>query len=574
MNNLLKHILLLLFASSTVAFGQGEWTNVSTAERPISPAYRITEKPSIIDTIVPIPTIEYPEISRSKETQINLEDINAAKIKIVDKLDKLYPGYVKLGLGNYLSPIGEFYYNSTRNRRTNLGVHIKHNSSWGKLPGWSPQTFDNTSAKLFGEFFTTNFKIESEIDYQNNGYHFYGIQDTTDFFTPDSLRNRVQGFNGMFKISNYTSKDSAKLLWSAKLGNRYFHEFQRDWDPSDKHARNNNFQAGATFKYKLNKNVYNLDFDWIYNRYKYAENDATLNFDERFNERNANIHLRPTISTYGDKWKVVYGLDATFDFPKVDANEAIFKVVPVIEAKYSLFNDIFIPYVGIDGGVTQNSFYTLNRLNPYMYSGTEMRNEKLFNLYGGIKGTLSETISFNVAAHLKNYKNKALFVNMNTPQANGLINTDLNRFDVIYDDMNSWGIEGSMSYQSGEKLKIDAIAQYYRYNPETELFAWHLPEMKFTLRGSYNLFDKIYAKADFTLEQGRKSPVYLFNQADDVIPVNMRAIADGNLSVEYRYNSRISAFIQFNNIAGQRYDRWYNYRTQGFQVLGGITFGF
>jgi len=233
-------------------------------------------------------------------------------------------------------------------------------------------------------------------------------------------------------------------LWSTKLGNRYFHEFQREWDPSDKHARNNNFQAGATFKYKLNKNVYNLDFDWIYNRYKYAENDAALNFDERFNERNANIHLRPTISTYGDKWKVVYGLDATFDFPKVDANEAIFKVVPVIEAKYSLFNDIFIPYVGIDGGVTQNTFYILNRLNPYMYSGTAMRNEKLFNLYGGIKGTLSETISFNVAAHLKNYKNKALFVNMNTPQANGLINTTLNRFDVVYDDMNSLGIEGSM----------------------------------------------------------------------------------------------------------------------------------
>jgi len=193
-----------MVTSSTLVFSQGEWTNVATAERPISPAYRITEKPSIIDTIVPIPTIEYPEILRNKETQMNLEDSNAAKIKIVDKLDKLYPGYVKLGLGNYLSPLGEFYYNSTRNRRTNLGIHIKHNSSWGKLPGWSPQTFDNTSAKLFGEFFTTNFKIESELDYKNNGYHFYGVQDTTDFFTPDSLRNRVQGFNGIFKISNYS----------------------------------------------------------------------------------------------------------------------------------------------------------------------------------------------------------------------------------------------------------------------------------------------------------------------------------------------------------------------------------
>ena len=106
------------------------------------------------------------------------------------------------------------------------------------------------------------------------------------------------------------------------------------------------------------------------------------------------------------------------------------------------------------------------------------------------------------------------------------------------------------------------------------MFAWHLPELKFTLRGNYNLFDKIYVKADFTLEQGRKSPVYLFNPADDDIAVNLPVIADGNLSVEYRYNSRISAFVQLNNIAGQKYDRWYNNRVQGFQILGGVTFGF
>ena len=299
-----------------------------------------------------------------------------------------------------------------------------------------------------------------------------------------------------------------------------------------------------------------------------------MNVDERFDVSNANVHLRPTISTYGEKWKVVYGLDMVFDFPRLEPLENIFKVVPVIEGKYSLFDDMFIPYVGIDGGVRQQSFYTLNQINPYIYSGTDLMNERLFNFYGGIKGTLSKTISFDVSAQLKNYKNKALFVNMNTPQANGLVNSELNRFDVRYDNVNSWGVEGALSYQNKEKLKIDAIAAFYQYTPENELFAWHLPQLKFTLRGAYNLYDKIYLKADFTLEQGRKSPVYLFNQADDDIAVNMPVIADGNLGIEYRYNDRISAFLQLNNIAGKKYDRWYNYRVQGFQVLGGVTFGF
>ena len=282
------------------------------------------------------------------------------------------------------------------------------------------------------------------------------------------------------------------------------------------------------------------------------------------------ISFRPTISTYGDKWKVVYGLDINFDFPVQDK---IFKVVPVVEAKYSLLNDMFIPYLGIDGGVTQNSFYTINRLNPYIYSGQDMRNETEYNFYAGIKGTLSKTMSFNVAAHYRDYSNKALFVNENTY-------SDLNRFDVRYVDMTAAGVHGGISYQKGEKLKIDLIAEFNSYKLDTinsynkELQAWHLPTLKTTLRGSYNLFDKIYAKADFTLEYGRRSPVYLFNAGDDYIAVEMPIIADGNLEVEYRYNPRISAFLQLNNIAGQKYDRWYNYRIQGFQILGGVTLGF
>jgi hypothetical protein len=502
---------------------------------------------------------------KNLDTDIHLKDIDAAKIKITEKLDKLYPGYIKLGLGNYASPLGEFYFNTTRNRRMNMGIHVKHNSSWSNLEDLAPSAFDMTSGKLFGEWFTSNFRIESELDYMNNGYHYYGILDTTDFFNSDTLKNRVQLIGGMFKLGNFSKKDSAKLMWSTHFGNHYFHEFEPYWDDlGDKHARNNNFIIGADFSYRQGRNTYNVDFDWQYNRYWYAEDDATLPTSERFNERNALVTLRPTITTSSDKWQVVYGLDINFDFPVQDK---IFKVVPVVEAKYSLFNDLLIPYVGVDGGVTQNSFYTINRMNPYIYSGQDMLNETEYDFYGGVKGTLSKSISFNLAAHYREFNNKALFVNEN-------VWSDLNKFEVRYEDMKVFTVEGGLSYQSGEKLKIDLIAEWNKYTPETQLYAWHLPELKATVRGSYNLFDKLYAKLDFTFEYGRKSPVYLFNQADDDIAVNMPLIADGNLHFEYRYNPRISAFLQLNNLAGQKYDRWMNYRVQGFQILGGVTFGF
>lgn len=558
------HILTVCLLAQT-SFGQDEFTINSNAERIITPSHKITARPTVLDTIIPIPDIHYPLLNKNLDTEIHLKDIDAAKIKIKDKLDKLYPGYVKLGLGMYTSPLAEFYFNTTRNRRMNMGVHLKHNSSWSNLEGLAPSTYDMTTGKLFGEWFISDFKLESELEYMNNGYNFYGIIDTTDFFDKDTLRNRVQGFGGTISFGNFTKRDSAKLIWEGHVGNTYFHEFTPYWDNlGDKHARNNNFIIGGDFSYKQGRNVYDLDFDWQYNRYWYAEDDATLTADERFNERNALVTFRPTITTAGDKWKVIYGLDMNFDFPVQDK---IFKVVPVVHGQYSLLNDMFIPYVGIDGGVTQNSFYTINRMNPFIYSGQDMMNETEYNFYGGIKGTLSKSISFNVAAHYRDYNNYALFVNENTW-------SDLNKFDVRYEDMKVFSVEGGFSYQNGEKLKIDAVAEWNKYSPETQLFAWHLPELKTTLRGSYNLFDKLYAKADFTLEYGRKSPVYLFNQADDDIAVDMPVIADGNLHLEYRYNPRISAFLQLNNIAGQKYDRWMNYRVQGFQVLGGVTFGF
>ena len=51
-------------------------------------------------------------------------------------------------------------------------------------------------------------------------------------------------------------------------------------------------------------------------------------------------------------------------------------------------------------------------------------------------------------------------------------------------------------------------------------------------------------------------------------------IADFNLGAEYFYSKNLTAFLQFNNFAAQRYNRWYNYPVMGFQVLGGVSFKF
>jgi hypothetical protein len=214
----------------------------------------------------------------------------------------------------------------------------------------------------------------------------------------------------------------------------------------------------------------------------------------------------------------------------------------------------------------------LSRTNEFILPNIEIKNEhKAIDFYGGIKGTISRRIGFNIGASFMHIKNKALFIT-DTLHPRG------NQFKMIYDTMNQATIEGSIYFQLKEKIKIDLIGKYHSYTLLNNSYAWNLPTLEFTIRGKYNLYEKLVAQVDLTLLGGRKALV--FGPGTDVLEENKQYfknlgfVGDANLSLEYLYNSRISAFFQMNNFAGQRYLRWSNYPVQGFQVMGGFTFKF
>jgi hypothetical protein len=140
-------------------------------------------------------------------------------------------------------------------------------------------------------------------------------------------------------------------------------------------------------------------------------------------------------------------------------------------------------------------------------------------------------------------------------------------------------VEGSLSYQINEKLKLDGIGRFYSYETKNQAYAWNLPQLQFMIRGNYVLKEKFIFNLDMSIETGRKSLVYDSTIAGVVYENNqyaapLKTFLDMNLSFEYKYNKMISGFIQFNNLVSQRYLRWYNYPVQGFQIMGGATFKF
>jgi hypothetical protein len=560
-------LVLLLLPFSALAQGDVFEQDVSGL-RKVEPAFRITQNPKIIDTTIATKLTDYPLLVIQFPTEIQLETIPAAKIRTAEKLEQLYAFYAKVGVGTELMPLGEFYFDSKRSRKYIYGAHVKHLSSFGNMKNYAPSTFDRTRLNLYGGINENNYTLRGDVHYNNQGLHYYGWQIPTDSVSRDSISQRYHDAGGSFSFASH-KKDSANLNYKVGFDYNYFGAKSPDADTlKDWKGRENYVAVTSSAWYKLGKEIYAAEFGVRYNGYRYGIKDSSLSvLDTALFLNNTVVNLKPTISTYlqNDRFKATIGLDFV-----IDAHQRTKAYIyPVAEVKYSMFNDIFIPYVGLRGGLKQNTYRGLTRENEFVLTNLALRNENTqIDFYGGIKGTLSKRMSFNAAASFASVRDKALFVTDTTYSIG-------NKFNVIYDTLRIATIEGSLSYQFNEKMKIDGLGRYNSYMLNANAFAWNLPRFQFMVRGHYNLFDKFIVNLDLNMEEGRKALVYAagdkVTEVDGQFIRDLGFLTDVNLGLEYRYNKRISAFIQFNNLASQRYFRWFDYPVQVFQVMGGIT---
>ncbi len=572
MRNQIQRSILLFFFVAVVFydFGQGNTIEIETnANRTIEPAYRIPQNPKIIDTVFAVPNTNFPLLSINYEPSVEIQRIAPATVNVQQKLPQLYNGYARLGIGSVLMPLAEVYYNNTRTRKFNYGFHAQHLSSFGRLKNLAPANFDRTQLRGFGGATEKRYDWNAEAYYKNQGLHFYGFPNVD--ANADSIAQRFNtlGFKGMFSSHQH---DSLGVNWRAGIEYRHFADKKPQADSlADWRAKENYFALSGGAWFKWGNEIFAADADLKYNGYAYGlEGKQISPIDSGLVSNNTLFSLRPSITTYSksNRFKAKIGVDLT-----VSARETTKIVIyPNAEIKYSFFDDILIPYAGIRGGMTQQSFKSITEINEFSLSNVHLRNEnKSLDGYIGIKGTLSKRIGFNLNASFANIKDKALFITDTLYSAG-------NRFKVIYDTMNVATVEGSLTYQYLEKTKVDIIGRYFSYNALNNAYAWNLPQIQIILRGAYNLYDKFIFTADINLESGRKALVYAAGDGvtleDNQYIQPLGFVADANLGVEYRYNKRISAFVNLNNVAAQRYKRWYNYPTQGLQFMGGVTFRF
>ena len=542
-------------------------------KREVEPAVRIGSQPRLIDTVVNYKVIEYPMMALKYETVVTTEPIVPANVKLSEnKMLKLYNGYVKVGIGSPIMPLGEVYYNNTRSRKYVYGANIKHISSFGQLKGYAPAQFDRTNYNLFGGIKQLNYSILGDFRFNNYGVNRYGVMRPA--ADQDSINQRFKEMGAGIKFHSH-KMDSLRLNYMISLDYANFKDkpVTENWFGNE-----NTITSLNSFWYRKGKEIFGVDVNVFQNHYLYGNTDNKLTkLDSAIDYTNTQVSLKPNITSLfsGKKLKAQIGVDVTMSLTK--NTSTLVNLSPLLDIKYALFDNLTIPYVGVKGGMKQGTFKSLATQNPFLQSNPELRNESTpYNAFLGVRGIITKQLEFNICANYSEVRNKALFVS-----DSNAIHRNLNQFRAIYDTMNIFTAEATAAYQLNEKLKLDATGRFFNYSMiKHNSYAWNLPTYQFIVRGSYVFQNKFIFTLDVNGEGGRKALVYDTTDKDKTtiediqIAKELGFIIDANVGVEYRYTNRISAFLQCNNVAAQQYFRWYKYPVQAFQIMGGVTFRF
>ena len=555
-NLLLLGAFILLFTVSSFSQTQisrdsSTIISVKAYEPILLDAFKIKDNPAINDTNKLIPELKYGFLDKQIPVRFDIEPIQSARIK-GEPLKKLYRGYAKAGIGTNATPLMELYYNSKRSKTLSYGFFGKHFSSNG-IASKDFSGFSDNHLSAFGKHFSKYFTSYAKVGYTRNVNHYYGFSDDNAPLVEDA--NAVKQELGKFDIAfsltrNFT--DTTQFDYYADLA---FHTLKDKAGVSENHFEG----KGELSKYHKNE-LYSIGVDVNYNKLINAINQ----------DNNLIVGINPQISTSTDKWQFKIGVGLYLNsYPNTK-----FHFYPKAEFKYNVVENIIIPYVGVKGGLVGNNLNNFYTENPFINTQTlaTQNSNQQYDIYAGIRGSLSSKITFNTSFSQQKIEGIPLYVKD--------LSTVLdNQFTLVYDTASISKITGELTYQKLEKFKVLLGGQYFNYNLSNELKAWHKPALKVSLSGIYDLSDKIVVRADLFYFSKQYAQVFNSTTTNSVTTTTEEAkeldqVFDLNLNFEYRYTKKLSAFIQFNNIISTPYQRWQDYPTQRFGVLGGLTYSF
>lgn len=581
-----KYILaLILLISTLIAFGQKEpikkkdsiieVINVVTSYTPsISDAFKVKKNPKIIIS------------GNTKKKKLNYTIFSApvastfvpksGVVKGIDvgKKERLFDNYLALGYGNYSTPFIELFLNQNRKFENDYGVYLKYISTENGIEN-TPLNTGVSNLNIGGYYMkeerSFNWKIGGNIHQQK--YNWYGLPNINfDTSTLDAIvEQQTYGYyelNGeiIFEDSYFSNIKTSVNLFEDSFGSKEI-----------------GFSLMPHLKLPLTRIYRNLKDLELQTSIHYLQGEFEQNYANDSNRSYAflNLGIHPVLRLDWKKLNIKLG---TKIYLSSDIENSLTDILayPDIEISHPLNSGLLNIYTGASGELHMNSFQSLSTLNPFVSPTLFLtQTNEQYNLFGGINGTLSSNISFNLKANYKKDEDHALFIRNNS-KSNGEFSNSIalqgyeygNSFGVFYDDISTFSIFAELEIAASKKIQLGGNLQMNSYTTTFQQIAWNLPKIEGAIFGKYQN-NNWYANANMFFVGERLDVNYNDTFPSTISNIqSLKGFADINLNGGYHFNDFLSAFITLNNVLGTDYERYANYNVIGFQALAGVTYKF
>jgi hypothetical protein len=453
---------------------------------------------------------------------------------------ELNNAYIKVGGGNLRTPfVSAAYQTNWDNNQLSFGVD--HISSKGRIP--NQQYANSVFSGRFTRQLADNQFFNLNLSYQGDAYRNYGYDTAKFTFNEDEL---IQRYN-LFSFGagyNLIAGSNANLSLKPVL--------KLDYLTTKRGAKEIAIAFDLPINYIVDENIQvsgglNIDYTQLNNEQAVRSN-ATL------------VQLPLKVAYLTD------GLFASGGIVSVLKNNKIF-FVPDAKLVYTFKEGSAVRLLaGISNAFNTNSLRKLYEINPFLLSPTQLNIFQQTNYYAGFDWLSAKGLQLQTKIGLEKFKNLPLFINggaaFSIPSGKDFLLQNEAKATAFF-------IESTLGYIFSDKLSFNSSLKALSFqSQQTFVDPYGIIPIDLSLGFKWSPLVPLNIKFNGQVLGG--------NMAIDTNgqPIKTRGILDLGLAVDYNLNKKWALWIDLNNIANAKYQRWNGYTSFGFNFLLGIRFNF
>ena len=568
--------ILLLFAQFSFAQKKDEniGTEVVNVVKPYTPtisdAFKVSETPVLDDAEntkkepIKYNIFSFPVASTFTPSKGKAEGLEK------EKQTHLFNNYATVGVGNYGALNAELFVNQDLGANDYVGGMFRHLSSQGGIKAVElDDSFYDTSIDLTYGIRQKDLSWNVDLGYQNQIYNWYGLpMDFGSSLTPNDRHNFIAGINPQHSYNNLYLGSKMELGGSfLKEASAKFNHFSDNYGSTE-----NRFYVKPSLEFNINDRAIKTDVVVDYVGGSFENNYGNTNVNP-IKYGFTNFGIAPSFAMQEEGWDFNLGVGLFYSLDAVGNNNKLL-VYPKINASFKVVGDLMIFYAGAEGDLKQNTYSDFVNENPYLSPTLNIKpTDRQYDVFAGLKGKLTNTVSYNLRASYVTERDKALFKSNDYNEDNTNENYAFgNSLQVVYDDTKTVSFYGELKADVSDDVTFGIDGTFSSYTNDSQAEAWNLPAVKLNANIDFNITEKWYAGANVFFVGERKDQK--LNTTTAPSSITLDSYFDVNAHVGFKYNDRLTTFLKANNITNKAYQKWLDYPVQGFQVVLGANYKF